>query len=81
MQPLKRYSSAKFEIRELSCIRNCPTFPYHNVETGYPITLKFGTQKGGLRANLGTTFGDNTINKLFVTIHEKQHQDFVTPTE
>jgi len=32
------------------------------VETGYPIALKFGTQKGVARAQLGTKFGLNTIN-------------------
>jgi len=32
------------------------------METGYPITLKFGTQKGGVRAHVGTKFGWNTIN-------------------
>jgi len=26
------------------------------VETGYLIALKFGTQKGGVRAHLGTMF-------------------------
>jgi len=31
------------------------------VETGYLIALQFGTQKGGIMAYLGTTFGYNTI--------------------
>jgi len=30
---------------------------YHRVETGYPIALKFDTQKGDVRAHLGTKFG------------------------
>ena len=29
----------------------------------YPIALKFGTQKGGIKAHLGTNFGWNTINR------------------
>jgi len=29
---------------------------------GYPIPLKFGTQKGGVRLHLGTKFGLNMIN-------------------
>ena len=29
---------------------------------GYSIALKFDTQKGGVRAHLGTKFGYNTIN-------------------
>ena len=28
----------------------------------YPIALKFGTQKGSIKAYLGTTFGWNTIS-------------------
>ena len=28
----------------------------------YPIALKFGTQKGGIKAHLGTKFGWNTVN-------------------
>jgi len=32
------------------------------VETSYLITLKFGTQKGGVMAHIGTKFGYNTIN-------------------
>ena len=30
---------------------------YHKVEMGYPIALKFGTLKGGVRAYLGIKFG------------------------
>jgi len=30
---------------------------YHKVETGYLIALKFGTQKSGVMAHLGTKFG------------------------
>jgi len=30
---------------------------YHKVETGYLIDLKFGTQKGGVRAHLSAKFG------------------------
>ena len=29
----------------------------------YPIALKFGTQKGGIKAHLGTNIGWNTINR------------------
>ena len=29
----------------------------------YPTALKFGTQKGGIKAHLGTNFGWNTINR------------------
>ena len=29
----------------------------------YPIVLKFGTQKGDIKAHLGTNFGWNTINR------------------
>jgi len=35
---------------------------YHKVEMSEPIPLKFGTQKCGVRAHLGTMFGKNTIN-------------------
>ena len=31
-------------------------------QMGYPIVLKFGTQKGGVRAHLDNKFGQNTIN-------------------
>ena len=31
--------------------------------TPYPIALKFGTQKGDIKAHLGTNFGWNTINR------------------
>ena len=31
--------------------------------TPYPIALKFGTQKGGIKAHLGTNFRWNTINR------------------
>jgi len=30
---------------------------YHKVETGYPIALKFGTQKDGVMVHLSTKFG------------------------
>jgi len=32
------------------------------VETDYLIALKFGTQKGGVKAHIGTKFGYNKIN-------------------
>ena len=38
--------------------KNC-----HKMRTPYPIALKFCTQKGGIKAHLGTTFGMNTINR------------------
>ena len=38
--------------------KNC-----HKTRTPYPIALKFGTQKGDIRAHLGTYFGWNTINR------------------
>ena len=34
----------------------------YKTRTRYPIALKFGTQKGGIKAHLGTNFGWNTIN-------------------
>jgi len=34
---------------------------YHKVEMGTPIALKFGTQKGGVMAHLGTMFGLKVI--------------------
>jgi len=30
---------------------------YHKVEMGFLIALRFGAQKGGVRAHLGTEFG------------------------
>ena len=33
------------------------------MRTPYPIALKFGTQKGGTKAHLGTNVGRNTINR------------------
>ena len=36
---------------------------YYKTRTPYPISLKFGTQKGGMKAHLGTNFGWNTINR------------------
>jgi len=33
------------------------SYKQHEVETGNPIVLKFGTQKGGIMAHLGTKFG------------------------
>ena len=33
------------------------------MQTLYLIALKFGTQKGGIKAHLGTNFSWNTINK------------------
>ena len=41
--------------------KNCNT-----TRMPYPITLKFGTQKGGIKAHLGTNFGWNTINRQIV---------------
>ena len=38
--------------------KNC-----YKTRTRYPIALKFGTQKGGIKAHLGTNFGWNTINR------------------
>ena len=38
--------------------KNC-----YKTRTPYPIALKFGTQKGGTKAHLGTNFGRNTINR------------------
>ena len=38
--------------------KNC-----YKTRTPYPIALKFGTQKGDIKAHLGTNFGWNTINK------------------
>ena len=38
--------------------KNC-----NKTRTLYPIVLKFGTQKGGIKAHLGTNFGWNTINR------------------
>ena len=38
--------------------KNC-----YKTRTPYPIALKFGTQKGGIKAHLCTNFGWNTINR------------------
>ena len=38
--------------------KNC-----YKTRTPYPISLKFGTPKGGIKAHLGTNFGRNTINR------------------
>ena len=32
------------------------------METGYPIALTLGTQKGDVRVHLGTKFGWTTVN-------------------
>ena len=37
---------------------------------GYLITLKFGAQKGGVRAHLATKFGQNMINTRKDIIHK-----------
>ena len=37
-------------------------------QTQYPIALKFGTQKGGIKAHLGTMFGWNLIISQVVII-------------
>ena len=42
----------------LHTYKNC-----YKTRTLYPITLKFGTQKGSIKAHLGTNFGWNTINR------------------
>ena len=36
---------------------------YYKTRTRYLIVLKFGTQKRGIKAHLGTNFGWNTINR------------------
>ena len=36
---------------------------YYRTQTPHPIALKFGTQKGNIKAHLGTNFGWNTINR------------------
>ena len=38
--------------------KNC-----YKTRTPYPIALEFGTQKGDIKAHLGTNFGWNTINR------------------
>ena len=38
--------------------KNC-----YKTRTPYPIALKFGTQKGGIKAHLCTNIGWNTINR------------------
>ena len=38
--------------------KNC-----YKTRTPYPIALKFGTQKGDIKAHLGTNIGWNTINR------------------
>ena len=38
--------------------KNC-----YKTRTPYPIALQFGTQKGDIKAHLGTNFGWNTINR------------------
>ena len=39
-------------------LQNC-----YKTRMPYPISLNFGTQKGGIKAHLGTNFGWNTINR------------------
>ena len=39
-------------------LQNC-----YKAQTQYPIALKFGTQKGGIKAHLCTNIGWNTINR------------------
>ena len=36
---------------------------YYKMRTPHSIVLKFGTQKGDIKAHLGTNFGWNTINR------------------
>ena len=38
--------------------KNC-----YKMRTPYPIALKFGTEKGGIKAHLGINFGWNTIKR------------------
>ena len=38
--------------------KNC-----YKTRTPYPIALKFGSQKGGIKEHLGTNFGWNMINR------------------
>ena len=47
--------------------KNC-----YKMRTPYPIALKFGTQKGGVKAHLGTNFGWNTINRQRVISNYSQ---------
>ena len=35
----------------------------YKTRTPHPVALKFGTQKGDIKAHLGTNFGWNTINR------------------
>ena len=42
----------------LHTYKNC-----YKTRTPYPIALKFGTQKGGIKAHLGTNYGWNMINR------------------
>ena len=42
----------------LHTYKNC-----YKTRTPYPIALKFGTQKRGIKAHLGTNIGWNTINR------------------
>jgi len=50
------------------------------VETGCLIALKFGTQKGGVRADLGTKFGSSTI-KTRKVIHENNTNMLLHPQD
>ena len=46
------------------------------MQTPYPISLKFGTQKGGIKTYLHTTFGWNTINRQRVI---NDYSEKITP--
>ena len=54
---LRSYFSSSFR----TLTKNC-----YKTRTRYPIALKFGTKKGGIKAHLGTNFGWNTINRQSV---------------
>ena len=53
-----RFFSSYFSFSCRTLTKNC-----YKTRTPYPIALKFGTQKGDIKAHLGTNFGWNTINR------------------
>jgi len=51
---------------------------YHKVETGYLIALKFGTQKGGVRAHLSTRFAYDKHWKNYLRLFAKNNTNMLS---
>ena len=69
LHAFSRYATSKIGLVSLFCFfllffllshtyKNC-----YKTRMPYPIALKFGTQKEGIKAHLGTNFSWNTINR------------------